>query len=200
MWGDLVQFVYILIRQAHPGPDAPGYRTMQQKMRDARRFQQEDNMPWLLLVDDLQGSAHQVYGGLANPTYLIDSDGNVAHYNMWTYAPGLHLAIEELVNNGGAGVVKGGIDHVPHLGASFAHGWRGLRRGLPQSLLELERSMPLLGVELWAGHRLRRLLEPWVIRSKPLPLAGHILIWSALSALVAGAVMFFFGTGRKHKK
>ncbi len=90
LWGDRVQFVDVLIRQAHPGPDVPPYKSFNQKMYDAHRYKQDDGIPWTVLADDLQGTVHQVYGGLADPTYLIDADGRVAYYDMWTHAPTLY--------------------------------------------------------------------------------------------------------------
>jgi hypothetical protein len=90
----------------------------------------------------MPGTSHQVYGALANPTYLIDADGRVAFYNMWRYAPNLYREIEDLLQQGERGVVLGGIDHVLHLGSTMIHGWRGIQRGLPQSYLDLERSAP----------------------------------------------------------
>jgi hypothetical protein len=79
-----------------------------------------------LRLNDVPGTSHQVYGALANPTYLIDADGRVAFYNIWRYAPNLYQAIEDLLQQGERGVVLGGIDHVPHLGFTMIHGWRGI--------------------------------------------------------------------------
>lgn len=169
LWNDRVQFLEVLVHQEHPGPNAPPYRSTEQKVHDARRYKAEGGIPWPVLVDDLGGTVHQVYGGLAKPTYLIDADGRVSFYNMWTYAPNLHLAIQELLARGERGMVKGGIDRIPHLGATVVHGWRGLRRGLPQSFTDLMLALPVAGPVLWVGYRLRPLLEPWIIRAKPLP-------------------------------
>ncbi|MDQ3687977.1 MAG: hypothetical protein M3430_20565, partial [Acidobacteriota bacterium] len=131
-------FVDVVIRQAHPGPAVPPYGSFEQKMRDAEKFKQEDSIPYTVLVDDLSGTTHQVYGGLADPTYLIDAEGLVSFYNMWTHAPTLYEAIEELIEHGGRGVVKGGTHRAPHLLATITNGWKGLRRGWPQSFIELE--------------------------------------------------------------
>src|SRR4051812_43352378 len=113
IWGSQVQFIDILVRQAHPGPGAQPYRDFQQKMRDAEAWVREEGLVYPVLVDDLEGTVHQAYGGLADPSYLIDSDGRVAFYNMWTHAPTLHRAIGELIESereGGTGhVVREGI-------------------------------------------------------------------------------------------
>ncbi|MDQ4075288.1 MAG: hypothetical protein M3220_03480 [Chloroflexota bacterium] len=159
----------VLVRQAHPGPGAEPYDTFEAKMRDGQRYQQEEGIAWPVLVDDLAGSTHQVYGGLADPTYLIDREGRVAFYNMWTYPPTLHEALEALQAQGGRGVVKGGIDHLPYMLPAVTEGWRGLRRGLPQSFLDLMTAAPGSAALVWLGYQFRPLLAPLTLRARPLP-------------------------------
>jgi hypothetical protein len=187
-WGDAVHFVDVVIRQAHPGPGAPAYETMEQKMADAERYQEEEGVPWVILVDDLEGTVHQTYGGLADPSYLLDADSRVAFYNLWTHAPTLHEAIGDLLAQGGRGVVDGGADALPHLLPALTTGWRGLRRGFPQSLLDLETASPGAGVATWLGYQMRPLLAPVTQRAKPLSpaaKAGIVLGAGALAALGA---------------
>jgi hypothetical protein len=168
-WGDRVHFVDVLVRQAHPGPRVPAYREFPQKLRDAQAYQEEEGIPWLVLVDDLEGTVHQTYGGLADPTYLIDTEGKVAFYNMWTYAPALHEAIRRLIAQGERGVVDGGVDHTPHLSPAAIAGWRAIQRGLPTSYLDLETAAPGAASATWLASRLRPILGPLALRSKPLP-------------------------------
>ena len=120
-------------------------------------------------MDDLAGTTHQVYGGLADPTYLIDADGRVAFYNLWTHAPTLFEAIEELLEQDGRGIVKGGTHRTPHLLASMTDGWKGLRKGFPQSAVELELSAPGMASLPWLGYQIRPLLAPLTLRGEPLP-------------------------------
>ena len=170
-------------------------------MRDGERYKQEDGIPHPVLVDDLQGTTHQVYGGLADPTYLIDTDGRVAFYNMWTHAPTLHEAIEELMNQGGRGIVKGGTERAPHLLASMTDGWKGLRRGLPQSFIDLETSMPGAASGPWLGYRLRPLLAPLALRGKPLPVPVKVGLAVGAGVLIAlGANALRRGGERKSLK
>ncbi len=176
----------MLIRQAHPGPGVPPYRTFDDKLRDARRLKSDDAIRWPVLVDDLEGTVHQVYSGLADPTYLIDVDGRVAYFSMWTHAPNLHRAIEALMKQGGRGEVNGGIDHLVHVLPTITHGWRGIRRGLWQSYLDLETASPGMGSGLWLGYQLRPVLGPLTLRSKPLPRAVKGVI--AAGALAATAL------------
>ena len=158
-----------MIRQAHPGPKAPPYRDFDQKLADARAYQTREALPWTVLIDDLEGSVHQVYGGLADPSYLIDLDGRVAFYEMWTYAPTLHQAIEALLKRDGRGQVEGGLTRGMNPLPALADGWRGLRLGLPQSFFDLTLALPGSASLLWLGHRLRPVLAPVALRARPLP-------------------------------
>lgn len=65
----------VFIRQAHPGPGVPPYRSFERKFEDGVRYVQQEELPWTVLVDDLEGSVHQSYGAMADPSYLIGSDG-----------------------------------------------------------------------------------------------------------------------------
>ncbi|MEJ7849402.1 MAG: hypothetical protein WKF92_15075 [Pyrinomonadaceae bacterium] len=191
-WGGEVQFLDVITRQAHPGPEVQGYETFDQKKLDAEKFSREDNYTYPVLIDDLAGSTHQVYGGLADPTYIIDADGRVAFYCLWTHAPTLHTALEELTEQDGRGVVMGGIHRRPHLLATIADGWRGLRRGLPQSFIELELSAPGMASVPWLGHFVKPLLAPIALRSRPLPASAKIGLAigaAALIGIVAGALI-----------
>ena len=183
-WSDQVYFVDVLVRQAHPGPDAPPYDTMDQKMADARRYQVEEGIPWVIVVDDVGGTIHRTYGGLADPTYLIDTDGRVSLYNTWTYAPVLHEAIRTLMDQGGRGVVDGGVDKMPYLLPALTVGWRGLQRGLPQSCLELEKASPGAATLTWLGYQLRPLLAPLTQRARPLSPAVKVGLGLGAAALL----------------
>jgi hypothetical protein len=185
-----VQFVDVLVRQAHPGPDVRPYRTFEEKLADAGRYKLEENIPWPVLADDLEGTVHQVYGGLADPTYLIDADGRVAYYNMWTHAPNLHQAISTLMEQNERGVVNGGIDHVVHMLPSLTHGWKGLGRGWPQSFTDMETAAPGSASSVWLGYQLRRVLEPWTLRAQP-------FTFPVKPVLAIGAALVVFGMLRR---
>lgn len=180
-----MHFVDVVVRQAHPGPDVRPYESIEQKTRDGRRYQQDENVPWPIVVDDLEGTVHQVYGSLSDPTYLIDIDGHVAYYNMWTHVPNVHTALETLQEQGWRGVVNGGIDRMPHMAPWMTHGWRGIRRGLPQSVIDLETSLPSSGLSTWLGYQLRGLLAPLTLRDTPLPAPVRLGLGVGMAALLA---------------
>jgi hypothetical protein len=157
-------------------------------MRDAQRFRHVRGIPYLVAADNVEGTVHQQYGTLADPSYLIDSDGRVAFYNMWTYAPRLHQAIEALMAQGGRGVVLGGIDRGVYPLPALVDGWIGIRHGLPQSELDLELAAPGLGLSLWLGDKLRPLVAPLILRAKPLPTVVKLALYITGVALVVAAL------------
>ncbi len=181
-----MRFVDVVIRQAHPGPGARPYRSFGQKLADAGRYRAEERIPYPVAVDDLSGTVHQVYGGLADPTYLLDADGRVAFYNLWTYAPHLHRALTDLAGRRWRGVVGGGTaTGLPALGATATDGWRGLRRGLWQSVTDLMWAAPGSPLPIWLGYQLRPLLAPLTLRVDPLPVAAKVGLLAA-AGLAAG--------------
>lgn len=179
----------MLTRQAHPGPGVAPYASEEDKRRDAVRHVEENGIPWTVAVDDHAGTVHQAYGALTDPTFLVDVDGRIAYYNMWTHAPTLWRAVQALRAQDGRGAVLGGIDHAPHLLAMLAYGWPAIARGLPQSAIDLEMAMPLSSAAIWLGHQARPLLAPVAGRARPLPplaTVGVALGVGVLLALAAG--------------
>jgi hypothetical protein len=156
---------------------------------------EEADIPWTMLVDDLAGTVHETYGGLADPSYLIDIDGRIAFYELWTHAPTLHRKLEALRRQEWRGVVDDGIDHIPHVLPALTDGWNGLRPGLPQSFIDLELASPGAASLTWLGHRLRPVLAPITLRATPLPTSARLAIASG-ATLLLGAVLWL-ATRRK---
>lgn len=184
LWGEKLHFVDVLVRQAHPGPGVAPYHSDESKLQDGRRYQEEEQISWPVVVDNLKGTVHQAYGGLFDPTYLIDLDGRVAFYCLWTHVPTLHEAIAELLQRGGAGVVHGGIDASPHVLPALTAGWRGIERGLWQSFFDLESAAPGMASALWLGQRLQPALAPLTQRARPLPPLAQAALWASATALI----------------
>jgi hypothetical protein len=190
-----VQFVDLVVRQAHPGERHGGYRSYEEKLDDARRYQQEESIAWPVVVDDLGGSAQREYGGLSASAYLIDAEGRVAFLGAWGQAPPLTEAIEELVARGGAGTPAGrGVDRVPHLGAAIVAGQGGPARGGRLAFLDLELGFPGAFVLMTLGSAARPLLAPLVQRTTPLPAPARAFL---LALLVGSAAGLFCGVRRR---
>ena len=55
IYGDRVQLVEVLVRQAHPGERHGPYHSYEQKLDDARSYEHEESIRWTVLVDDWIG-------------------------------------------------------------------------------------------------------------------------------------------------
>lgn len=147
-----------------------------------------------MLVDDLAGTMHHAYSqGMADPTFLIDVNGQVAFYGMWTHVPTLQRAISALLSQNGRGQALG-LDRTPHLLASFVDGYRGPRRGGRRGVLEYDLGGGGAGTLSFLGNKAKPVLGPVALRSTPLPrqtrlalalgLASFVLLVGSLAATI----------------
>ncbi len=174
----------MFIHQAHPGGERHRYTSFDEKLAGAREYRQLEQLPWPVLVDDLAGTMHEAYSrGMADPTFLIDADGKVAFYGMWTHAPTLNRAIGELLRNNGRGQALG-LDRTPHLLASFVDGYRGPRRGGRRAVLEYDLGAGGAGSLSFLGNKAKPLLGPLALRSMPLPKRTRLALALGFGALV----------------
>jgi hypothetical protein len=157
----------VLVRQAHPGPNAAPYRRPGDKYEDAARYVRDERLPWAVAIDDLDGTVHTAYGMLPDPTYIIGTDGRVAFYGYWTHVPTIRRALERVIAGAGRAVV--GERRLPHPAAALAAGWPGIARGLPQSAEDLDRAaVPGSAALLRAGYAARGMLGAF-LTSRPWP-------------------------------
>jgi hypothetical protein len=158
----------VFIRQAHPGGQRHHYADYQEKLEGAREYKRLENLDWPVLVDDYQGTVHRQYSAeMADPSLLVDAEGNIAFYGMWTHIPTLKRAIDELLAQDGRGIVTGGIDRQPHLLASFVDGYRGLRRGGRRAVLEFDLGSGGGGTMSFLGNKAKPLVKEWALSAKP---------------------------------
>jgi hypothetical protein len=170
LYGDRVEFVEVLVRQAHPGERHGAYYSNEQKLHDARCYQREEQIPWPVLVDDLACTVQRGYGGLAAAVYLIDTRGSIAFCGTWGQAPALRHALDELLARHGSGAPAGkGTDRRPHLAAAIVAGRSGPVRGGRQALIDLELGYPTANLLMIIGTAFRPLLAPLALRTTPIP-------------------------------
>ncbi len=188
MYGDRVRFFDVFLRQAHPGELRGPYRSYEEKLEGAREYRRQEALPWPVLVDDLAGTVHRAYSGeMADPVFLIDSEGLVSFYGMWTHAPTLKKAIDGLLARGGRGV-SGGLDRTPHMLASFVDGWRGPRRGGRRAVLEYDLGGFGAGTMSFLGNKAKPVLGPLALRANPLPMAAKLGLGGMAAALILGLI------------
>ncbi len=192
LYGERVEFLEVLVRQAHPGEKHGPYRSYDEKLRDASGYEQEEGIPWPVLVDDLTGPVQTAYGGLAAAVYLIDRCGTVAFCGTWGQAPALRHALDDLLARGGEGAPAGvGRDRRPHLAAAIVAGRGGPARGGRRALIDLELGFPGANALMAIGCAARPLLAPLALRTTPVPPRARVALLAGLagvSATAAGAL------------
>ena len=187
-YGTRVQFLEVVVRQAHPGEHHGGYRAYADKLDDARQYAEEEGVAWPVLVDDLDATVQRAYGGLAAAVYLIDADGRVAFCGAWDLSSALTGAIDDLLSRGGSGTPAGsGFDPLPHLGGAFVAGQGGPLRGGIQSLVDLELGFPGALVLMTLGRLARPVLAPLVLRVDPLPARTKLALIAGVTAWAMAA-------------
>jgi peroxiredoxin len=162
--GDDIEFLFIYVREAHPGEVIPAHSSMREKTEAARLLRDEEDIDMPILVDDLRGSIHRKYSTLPNPAFLIDKSGRVAYLSLWSKPAGLGRAIQELLQlqeerDVDHVVVNGGQDLEMPLPYSALYAYRALERGGKQSLSDFRQALGLPArVALTASHLARPLL------------------------------------------
>lgn len=91
-----VAFVFLYVREAHPGERVGAHRTFADKLRSAEMLRQRWHVERSILVDDLSGTLHQAYGLLPNMAYVVDRRGRVTYRADWTDAKAIEMALRYL--------------------------------------------------------------------------------------------------------
>lgn len=185
-----VQFLFVYVREAHPGEEIPAHQEMDDKVRAAEILREEENVAMPIVVDELRGTIHRRYGKLPNPTYLIDKSGRIAFRCLWTQPNVVEEALETLLERqrergANSAVVSGGEDRSMPMSYAFIHSYRALERGGEQSLNDFRHSMGLPGRAVLAASRLAH------------PVAMNPGKAVAAVALTAGALTAGLLAGRK---
>jgi len=184
--GDDIEFLFVYVREAHPGERIPAHGSMREKTHAARQLRNEEDMAMPVLVDDIAGSIHKKYSRLPNPAFLIDKSDRVAFRSMWADPDVMASAIEELLEiqnerNVEHAVVKGGQDLSMPVSYAVLYSYRALERGGEESIKDFREALGLPARASFTSSRSRRTL---------LVNPGRILAVSALTAAVLAGGLY----------
>ena len=159
--GGDIDFLFVYVREAHPGEKIPSHGSMNEKIHAARLLRDQEDIEMPIVVDDLRGSIHRKYSKLPNPAFLIDKSGRVAFRAMWTKPDTLAEAIEELLElqqERGVDhvVVKGGQDVSMPLTYGVLYSYRALERGGANALDDFREALGFSGSLAVATSRVAR--------------------------------------------
>jgi hypothetical protein len=181
-YSDEVEFLFVYVREAHPGEELGPHKNMGDKVRAAELFRDAEDVEMPIIVDDLNGRVHRKYGKAPNPTYLIDRSGRIAFRMLNTDASVLGAAIEELLDR----QEERGVDHVIVHGGEYngipkasalLHTHRALKRGGKKSIDDFKQEMG------WPGRL--AVTSSHVVE----PVIEHPLTMLAMAGAAAGVVV-----------
>ncbi len=92
------KFIFVYTREAHPGENYPAHQTLEQKLDHARSLKKVLDVQRPILVDDVEGTGHELYGALPNMTYVIDRGGKVVFRSDWTDPPTIEKVLDYILD------------------------------------------------------------------------------------------------------
>lgn len=99
-------FLVLYVREAHPGQHIRAHRDPAQKTAAARIVAAEEPEGRTILIDDLAGTAHRLYGAMPNTVHVIDAAGAVAFRAMWNDPAAVETAVQRLLVGQDAALVQ----------------------------------------------------------------------------------------------
>lgn len=90
------EFLLLYVREAHPGDKIGEHSSVDEKRNLAQRTRDEERENRTIIVDDLEGTIHQIYGSLPNMLYIIGADGTVLARSDWNDTSAVAKSLEKL--------------------------------------------------------------------------------------------------------
>ncbi len=175
-----VEFLFVYVREAHPGAELPAHHAMEDKARAALLLQEQEQIDSPVLVDELGGEVHRRYGALPNASFIIDKSGRIAYRSLASHGSSLGAALEELLERQKErgvrhAVVHGGEDAITPSVKTFLNAYRAIERGGYDAVVNYRHELGIPGRMVLTGGRMAR------------PITEHpaVTITSAVGVLAA---------------
>jgi hypothetical protein len=143
------EFFTVYVREPHPGENYGPHVAWEQKLKFARDCREQDGIANPMLVDDLDGTVHRLYGSLPNMVYIINKNGCIAFKAMWTdhdeiAAVLANLALADELQEKGVRVKPSYSEKINYVPAQYAGGLRDrvFDRAGPQAWSDYKKVYP----------------------------------------------------------
>jgi hypothetical protein len=133
-----ISFSVLYVREAHPGSGIPPHKTIQDKTTCAQELRNEDGEKRNILIDDIEGTAHDYYGGYPNAVFIINKNGCVVFRSDWNSVSATQKALEKLLSGQPAHIKSYFLPPKPTVAI------RTLRRSGKDALKDFLLSLPML--------------------------------------------------------
>ncbi len=190
-----VAFLFVYVREAHPGANLPPHRSLGDKASAAMLLRDQEQIDWPILVDELGGEVHRLYGALPNASFLVDKSGRIAYRSLASHGPSLAAALEELLEREKESgvdhaIVCGGEDAVTPSMKTFLNAYRAIERGGYDAVVNFRGELGMPGRALLRGGRIAR------------PMVEHpaITVGVAVGVLAAVGVGLWAGYALRKKR
>ncbi|MBI4300355.1 MAG: redoxin domain-containing protein [Chloroflexi bacterium] len=90
------QFLFIYVREPHPGSSYPQPTTLAERLSHARALQRAEAIAWPVLVDDVGNECYSAYGSQPAMAYVVNRDGIVFYKTNWINAAEIGEALRDL--------------------------------------------------------------------------------------------------------
>jgi Iodothyronine deiodinase len=185
-----VEFLFLYVREAHPGAELPPHRSMEDKARAALLLQEQEKITFPVLIDELGGETHRKYGALPNASFLVDKSGRIAYRSLASNGPSLGAALEELLERQKErgiehAVVHGGEDNITPSFGTFLNAFRAIERGGYDSVVNFRAEFGIPGRLTLRGGRMAA------------PMAEHPALTVTTFVGILGAVGVGFWIGHE---
>lgn len=109
-------FAILYVREAHPGDARPQHVTQSDKLTNASALKNEDAEGRLILIDDIDGTAHKAYGSFPNAVFIINRNGCVLYVSDWNNPNATGRALKAIQSGNPAGGQGIFLPAVPKIG------------------------------------------------------------------------------------
>lgn len=156
-----VEFLFVYVREAHPGVELPAHHSMEDKVGAALLLREQEQIDFPILVDELGGEVHRRYGALPNASFIIDKSGRIAYRSLASHGASLGAALEELLEREKErgvhhAVVHGGEDAITPSLKTFLNAYRAIERGGYDAVVNFRGELGIPGRMVLTGGRMAR--------------------------------------------